>query len=293
VTGVLWAAASGIGFGLFQSLNAQAVREVDDVYVSTFLQLLVAALVLVGVCLVTEDVGRLAHAPAWALASFALAGGLHFLVGWTLLNMSQARIGAARSSPLLTMTPMFGVAIAAVTLGELPGAAALGAIALMVLGAYVLSAPGSGLAVRWQDSLFGLGTAFMWALSPIFTLEGLDGLDSPLLGVAVGLTVSVAGYGIVLSARRPDRPGGRLPRSGIALKLTAGVIVALATWGRWESLDLTTVGVVLALNLLAVPVVLLLAPIIVGRHIEQVTARVWVGALLVVGGSLVLIALGG
>jgi len=289
VTGILWAAASGIGFGLFQSLNARAVREVEDVYLSTLLQLLVAALVLVGVCLATEDLGQLADAPGWALASFAIAGVLHFLVGWTLLNLSQDRIGAARTSPLLIMVPIFGVVIAAVTLGELPRAAALAAIAPMVLGAWVVSAPGSGPVARWQDSLFGLGTAFMWALSPVFTVKGLEGLDSPVLGVAIGLLVSVAGCGLALAITRPRRR--RPQRRGMALKLAAGVLVALATWGRWESLDLVTVGVVLALNLLSVPVVLLLAPVVSGRHVEHVTVRVWVGAGLVVGGSLALIVL--
>jgi uncharacterized membrane protein len=48
---------------------------------------------------------------------------------------------------------------------------------------------------------------------------------------------------------------------------------------------------VLAMNLLAVPVVLLLAPLFVGRQFERVTARIWVGAGLVVAGSVVLIAL--
>jgi hypothetical protein len=42
----LWAAASGIGFGLFQGLNRRAVRDIGDPYASTFLQLAVAAAVL-------------------------------------------------------------------------------------------------------------------------------------------------------------------------------------------------------------------------------------------------------
>jgi hypothetical protein len=58
------------------------------------------------------------------------------------------------------------------------------------------------------------------------------------------------------------------------------------------ALDLAAVGVVLALSLLAVPVVLLLAPVFIGGHLEQVSARVWLGAGLVVGGTLVLIAQG-
>jgi drug/metabolite transporter (DMT)-like permease len=291
VTGVLWAAASGIGFGLFQSVNVRAVRQLEDVYVSTFLQLLVAAAVLLFVCVVAGDLPRLADASAWAWISFALAGAIHFFLGWTLLNASQDRIGAARTSPLLTMTPIFGVAIAAVTLGQLPGAAALGGIAVSVAGALVITDPRSEAGVRWQDATFGLATAFLWALSPVFTVEGLDELDSPLLGVTVGLVFSVLAYALLLSAAPRRRRSARdLPREGVALKAISGVLVALSIWGRWIALDTADVGVVLALNLLAVPTVLLLAPVIAGRHLERVDARIWLGAALVVAGSLALIA---
>ena len=47
VSGVLWATASGIGFGLFQSLNRRAIRGIEDPWVSTFLQLAVATAILV------------------------------------------------------------------------------------------------------------------------------------------------------------------------------------------------------------------------------------------------------
>jgi hypothetical protein len=76
----------------------------------------------------------------------------------------------------------------------------------------------------------------------------------------------------------------------LALKLAAGVFVALSTWGRWVALDLTGVGIVLALGLMSIPVVLVLAPVVSGRHVEQVTAQIWLGALLVIGGSLLLVA---
>lgn len=291
MTGVLWAAVSGIGFGLFQSVNVRAVRRLDDVYVSTFLQLLIAAALLLGACIAVGDLPLLADASAWALISFGLAGLVHFFLGWTLLNVSQDRIGAARTSPLLTTVPLFGVAIAAVTLGQTPGTAALGGIAVMVAGALVITDPRAEAGLRWQDSLPGVATAFLWALSPVFTVEGLEELDSPLLGVTIGLVFSALAYALVLAATPGERRSARdLPREGVALKLVSGVLVALAIWGRWEALDLADVGVVLALNLLAVPTVLLLAPVIAGRHLERVDARIWLGAGLVVAGSLLLIA---
>ena len=291
MTGVLWAAVSGIGFGLFQSVNVRAVRRLDDVYVSTFLQLLIATALLLGACIAVGDLPLLANASAWALISFGLAGLVHFFLGWTLLNVSQDRIGAARTSPLLTTVPLFGLAIAAVTLGQTPGAAALAGIAVMVAGALVITDPRAEAGLRWQDSLPGVATAFLWALSPVFTVEGLEELDSPLLGVTIGLVFSAVAYALVLAATPGERRSARdLPREGVALKLVSGVLVALAIWGRWEALDLADVGVVLALNLLAVPTVLLLAPVIAGRHLERVDARIWLGAGLVVAGSLILIA---
>jgi drug/metabolite transporter, DME family len=291
VTGVLWAAVSGIGFGLFQSVNVRAVRRLDDVYVSTFLQLLIAAALLLGACIAVGDLPLLADASAWALISFGLAGLVHFFLGWTLLNVSQDRIGAARTSPLLTTVPLFGLAIAAITLGQTPGTAALAGIAVMVAGALVITDPRAEAGLRWQDSLPGVATAFLWALSPVFTVEGLEELDSPLLGVTIGLVFSALAYALALAATPGERGSARdLPREGVALKLVSGVLVALAIWGRWEALDLADVGVVLALNLLAVPTVLLLAPVIAGRHVERVDARIWLGAGLVVAGSLILIA---
>jgi drug/metabolite transporter (DMT)-like permease len=290
MTGTVVAAASGIGFGLFQSLNVRAVRGMDP-FASTFLQILVAAVALTGASLAGGGLDDLAGAPGWALRDFALAGVLHFIAGWTLLNVSQKRIGAARTSPLLTTVPLFGIAIAALTVGQLPQAVELPAIALMVLGAYVVASRGAGgRPAGAADALPGLTTAFCWALSPVLTLRGLDGLDDPLLGLTLGLLVSVLGYALAFAVGRRDVGWRAIGRHALAVKLLAGLLVGLSTWGRWAALDYTTVAVVLSLNLLSVPVVLVGAPLAAGRHVEHVTGRVWAGAALVVAGSLLLIA---
>jgi drug/metabolite transporter (DMT)-like permease len=294
VSGAVVAAASGIGFGLFQTLNIRAVRGMDP-FASTFLQIAIAAVALLVASAVSGGLGDLAGAPGDSLAWFTAAGLLHFVAGWTLLNVSQKRIGAARTSPLLTTVPLFGIAFAALTVGQLPAAVELPAIALMVLGAYVVVSRGraraaGGLHVRPADAAPALACAMCWALSPALTVRGLRGLDDPLLGLTLGLVVSTAGYALAFAAARRGLGLRTAGASALAIKLLAGVLVGLSTWGRWAALDRTTVAAVLALNLLSIPVVLLASPLVAGRHIERVTGRVWAGAALVVSGSLLLIA---
>ena len=291
MNGALLAAASGIGFGLFQSVNVRALRAAEDSYASTFVQVSVAAAVLAAASLAAGQLDGVLDAPLWAIGDFALAGLLHFLAGWSLLNLSQQRIGAARTSPLLTTVPVFGIVIAAVTIGQLPGAIALAAIALMCAGAYVVAMRGGLESPRPADALPGLGCAFLWALSPIFILRGLEGFDSPAAGLTVGLIVSVAVFAPLYALwRGRERAWATLKGSIGKLKLLAGVLVAVSTWWRWAALEDATVGAVLALNLLSVPVVLFFAPVVAGRHIERVTTGLWAGAGLVVSGALILIA---
>jgi uncharacterized membrane protein len=291
VSGAVVAAASGIGFGLFQTLNIRAVRGMDP-FASTFLQIAIAAVALLAASAVSGGLGPLAEAPADSLAWFAAAGLLHFVAGWTLLNVSQKRIGAARTSPLLTTVPLFGIGFAALTVGQLPAAVELPAIGLMVAGAYVVVSRGAGsggVHVTPADAAPALACATCWALSPALTVRGLRGLDDPLLGLTLGLVVSTAGYALAFAVVRRGLGLRTAGRQALAIKLIAGVLVGLSTWGRWAALDRTTVAAVLALNLLSIPVVLLASPLVAGRHAERVTGRVWAGAGLVVSGSLLLI----
>jgi drug/metabolite transporter (DMT)-like permease len=291
VSGVILAAASGLGFGLFQAVNVRAIRQLDDVYLSTSLQLVSASLVLVVLSAATGELGAIGDLTAWAIVSFTIAGAVHFFMGWTLLNVSQHRIGAARTAPLLATVPLWGIAIAAVVYGELPPAVAWIGIVTMVAGALTVSSPAAMAGMRWTDGRFGIATAFLWALSPIFTIEGLEEVDAPVLGVTIGMVSSALAFGLLTLLAPGDRaPARAMPRSGLALKMLAGALVALATWWRFESLVLSPVGIVLALTLLAVPTVLILAPLLGDRGTEQVTLRVWLGAALVIAGSLVLIA---
>jgi drug/metabolite transporter (DMT)-like permease len=302
MSGALWAVAAGVGFGVFQTLNRRAVQGMD-VYVATFLQLLISALVLAAASLVTENLALLGQASIWAWVNFSLAGFFHFFIGWTLLNASQKKIGAARTGSLIGTTPLFGAVIAALTLAEFPTLVTIVGILLIVGGVYLVNyanikrtAParnvgGGAIASGWRSLLLGLAAAICWSISPLFIRHGLAELPSPILGVTIGITACVLGYALVLALRRSGTPLTSFSTDAFAFKLVAAMLVGLSTWARWVALDLSSVALVLALSLVSVPLVNFLSPLVVGHQVEQVTRQVWLGSALIVGGSLILIFL--
>jgi drug/metabolite transporter (DMT)-like permease len=291
MTGALWATLSGIGFGIFQAFNRRAGRAFD-VYISTFVLLAGSAIILAMASVLTEDLGQLNGIPFMAYVNFGLAGLIHFYLGWTFLTISQNKVGAARTGALSGTTPLFALFVSALAFNEFLRLPVLAGILMLVAGVYLISfeknpLAGAGATI-WRDSLFGLGVAICFSISPIFIRGGLEDLNSPLLGVTIGMGFSALAYGITLLFRRNQIQQGPITRDALWFQLAASVFVGISTWTRWIALDMAPVGVVLALGRLNVPVVLLLTPMLVGRAAENVTLRVWSGAVLIVGGSLIL-----
>lgn len=308
MSGVVAAAISGVTFGVFQVVNRAAIVEMD-VLASVYIQLLASSVLMVA-ALMVQGLHGVSSLSASAVGNFTIAGLIHFIGGWALLNMSQKRLGAARTSPLLATTPLFGTVLAAVTLDEIPGIVPLGGVALIVLGVYITQiervrarrvAATIGRErtnddarpdTSWWLPLLGLGAAFSWALSPIFIRRGLEVADDPILGVTIGILAATVAFGVVVLVGRRGRSLIASSRHALAWKVVAGFLVGLATWSRWYALGLAPVATVLGLGLLTVPIVLVLAPLVARRHLERITVPVVVGSSFVVGGAFVLIVLG-
>ncbi len=295
LTGALYAALAGLGFGAFQAFNRKA-RAGFSIYWATFILLIVSAVLLAVGSILTEDLTMLFQAPASAYINFGLAGFVHFFLGWTLLTISQNRVGASRTGALVGATPLFATIVAALAFGEYLSVPILVGIVAIVAGVYFVSVSGKKEAnaqrFRWSDSIFGLGVALCFAISPIFIRGGLDEMDSPLLGVTIGMLISAFAYGFLLLLRREKLNISVVPRESLFYQLGAGLFVGSSTWLRWIALTYAPVAVVLALGRLNVPIVIVLSVLLVGQKEEQVTARVWLGAGLIVAGSLLLIFVG-
>jgi len=136
--GVFWAIMAGVGFGFYQTFNRKAGVNIDA-YRATFISLLISALILVVASFAQEDLSRLTTAPLGAYLNFAMAGLVHFFLGWTLISLSQNKVGAARTGALIGATPLFATIVAALTLGEFLDIWTIFGILLVVGGVYMVS----------------------------------------------------------------------------------------------------------------------------------------------------------
>jgi drug/metabolite transporter (DMT)-like permease len=138
MSGVIWALIAGLTLGLFQLAHRRAGQEFD-VHRGTFLLLLVSLFVLAGASLFSPDLDLLPTVSRVGWLNFALAGLVHFVGGWTLLSISQKKIGAARTGSLMGATPLFGTFLAFLLLGETVTLVETGGILMIVIGVILVS----------------------------------------------------------------------------------------------------------------------------------------------------------
>jgi len=142
------------------------------------------------------------------------------------------------------------------------------------------------------QSLAGLGTAICFSSSSIFIRYGLETIPSPLIGVTIGMVFCTFAYGLILLARfrnqNDEEKNLSYSRQGIFLLFFGGIFLGFGTLSRWIAIDLAPIAIVIGLSGLTVPVVLMLSPILMGRNLENVTVRIWIGAgLVIIGASLI------
>ena len=285
--GAAWALFAGVSFGVFQAVNRRANQLIDP-YRATFALLLVAVVGLGIFSVATQDLSLLSSAPIFAFIAFGAAGVIHFFFGWTFLSLSQQRIGAANTGVVTAATPLIGSLLAALVLDEALGAVALVAIALVSAGVILIARRASGDGRRLTYPWFALAASLSWGTSPLFIRWGLEGLSSPVIGVTIGLAAAAGLYAIVLASGKAPTTSGT-PSEVHRWLLIGGVLVAVAIAAQWTALDLVEVNVVVTLQQVATPVVVLVAPFIVGTAIERWTWRLILGMVAVIAGSTMVI----
>lgn len=140
-----------------------------------------------------------------------------------------------------------------------------------------------------RSSIYGLGTALCFSVSPILLRYGLRDFASPVVAVGIGMTAAFLLYVVALAARgRLGVLRARVSTSVLMTQVLAGLFIAAGTWLRYEAVDRAPVAVVATLGRINIPVVLLLSPLFFAADKDRVTVRLWVGAGLIIGGAAIM-----
>jgi len=290
VTGVAWGVMAGVFFGLHQAFFRQATARIDASR-ATLAILLVAGTLTTALGLALEDLSLLGDVGWFAPTLFAVTGIIHFTGGWTLLGLSQQRIGAARTGIVIAASPLIGTLLAAVFLDEPLTATIVIGVLFVSAGVAVIArerAPTTDAAEPGRVPWHALLVATIWGFTPVMIRRGLEDLPAPLIGVAIGMIgAAVAGLIIVKSGLRPHA-GGPV-RSVLPWVLASGTIVGLAITAQWQAFDAIEIAIAVTLFQLSTPVVVFAAPLIARAAIERPTPVMLVGMVAILGGSVLVI----
>ena len=223
-----------------------------------------------------------------AMGYFVAGGFFAPALGQTLGYMGMERIGVARSMPIVNTSPIFSSLLAATFLGEVWLLQNILGTGLVVLGVVILSLskPAEG---EWHKRgvIYPILGALAFGISTNLRKSGLMMVQVPVLAAAVTLgSAFLVVLGIIyLRGGRSALAFNRQSNSwlfGAALLNTAAILSFFSALNLGQ---IVRVEPLVACN----PLLTLLFAGIFLRHLEKLSARVIVGALITVSGTVLVL----
>ncbi len=218
-----------------------------------------------------------------AMIYYIISGCIQPLFARALFYQGITRIGVARAGPLRGIEPLFATAIAVVFLHERPGWLVFLGTILIVASLWLISGKQRG-DTRWRviDALFPISAALISAISQTLRKQALAIVPDPIVAVAMVTSVSlILLIGFVLVTRRTHQL--RLERGGFLFFFCAAIVAALAQVANFIAIGRGQLSVIIPL-LNTSPLFTVFFSALFLRKVETVNLRIICGALLMVGG---------
>lgn len=289
-----------------------ALRDVASKHATRTVDPVVVALGIAGVPALTLGAisligGIQAPGPEFGIA-LLVSGGVNALAT-PLLVMALQRSDMSLVAPLTSLTPLFMLATGAVVLGEIPGPAGFAGVAVIVVGAYLLSisdrsaGPLEPFRALFRDrgARLMLLVAFIYSLSAAYDKVGTRASDPILWAASIHAVTALALLPLVVwrrsrfSAYAPrtgavGAPGEAVERSPAptAAILLAGALTAIGAAAQMTALMLTLAAFVIAVKRTSTLFGVLLGHRIFGE--ERVGQRLLGAAVMLTGFALVMLS---
>jgi uncharacterized membrane protein len=259
----------------------------SDPYTGAWINMIVGAVGLWICVFVTGGVGEVSSR---SLLLFAAAGLIGTVGGRLTRFLAIAKVGAAVSAAVSSLTPLIATFLAILLLGERVTLPILVGTVVITIGTVLLSTSGERLGFRPWQIMWPLISATCFGIVQIIRKMGLDDMG-PVLGTSINLTAAAIAFSALMLASGHrgihacrGRPLIHFVLAG--LMENAGVLLTIV------ALTLGAVSVVVPLTA-AMPIFVLILSHFFLKGVEVITARVVAGALLIVLGICVITALAG
>ncbi|MGH7816746.1 MAG: DMT family transporter [Candidatus Binatia bacterium] len=218
-----------------------------------------------------------------AMIYYLISGCMQPLLARAFYYEGITRIGVARAGPLRGVEPLFAAIIAVTILNEEPGLFVyLGTI--LIVGSLWLISGKQEHETRWRlvDTLFPISAALISAVSQTLRKQALKIIPDPFVAVAIVTTVSlILLLGFVFTTNRARQI--RMNRASLLFFLCAALVATMAQVGNFVALGRGQMSVIIPL-LNTTPLFSVLFSVLFLRNVETVNSRIVFGAILMVGG---------
>lgn len=231
-----------------------------------------------------------------SIGAFILAGLSGTLLGRIFYYAGIERIGASRAEPIKATQPLHAALIAALVLSETITGGAVVGIALIVVGVGYISVVTRNATPPDLEStsilglLFPLLAAFFLGLEPTFAKIGFAGGGSPFVGLAIKTTVASVVLGLYVLSRH-DVSSFVFARENLRWYVAAGLLNTTFLLSYYAALEVTKVSIVVPL-LQTSPIFVMVLSLLFLPTLERITARLIIGTLIVVCGTVVVTVIG-
>ena len=286
------ALASALGFG-FNALFVRLATQRLTVPVTAFFAAATGALIATAAALIF-NFGDIWQLTPIAFAWLALLASIQVLLARMLSFTAISMIGASRSAPIVSASPIFSAALAIALLGERPNAfvyigtlMVVGGMALVVTGG--LRAGGARPEVRSNNLgyLFAVGAAVAYGAVTVMAKHITTEFAPPLVTAAYSLLIGTLLLAIfthrkVVSSFVPSQ------RSQVGYAMTVGICAGLAILFLYSALSRAPVTVVNPVAS-AYPLVTLMGAHIFLRRLESINPPLALGTLITVAGIVMVV----
>jgi DME family drug/metabolite transporter len=231
--------------------------------------------------------------PPWAvwnpaIAYFVLAGIFAPGIGRTLSYVGIERVGVARSVPIVNASPIFASILAVLYLDEAWVVQNIAGTLLVICGVIMISVvkPAKG---EWRkmDIIYPILGAVAFGISANLRKGGLDAINVPVLAAAV-TAATAALFSLGLLRLNGGKGAFKLSRKSAGWLFTAGFFNTAAMLSVFYALSFGKVVIVEPL-VSSNPVLTLLLTAIFLKDLEVLSARIIVGSLLAVVGTILVV----